>query len=61
MFIFDNVTTHSKCPAAVPSTTKMTKNLSTKFCTEVMVTVNGKIQYALDGKPQKAVIHMGPG
>ncbi|KAF8224067.1 hypothetical protein L208DRAFT_1513898, partial [Tricholoma matsutake] len=61
MFIFDNATTHLKCPATAPSATKMTKNPSMKFGTEVMVTVNGRIQYALDGKPHKVFIQMGPG
>jgi hypothetical protein len=60
-FIFDNATTHSKHPAMAPSATKMTKTLSMKFGAEVTVTINGKIQYASDGKPQKAVIQMGPG
>jgi hypothetical protein len=61
LFIFDNATTHSKRPATAPSATKMTKNPSTKFGAEVLATVNGKTQYASDGKPLKVVIQMGPG
>jgi hypothetical protein len=52
-------TRHPHRQATAPSATKMTKNLSTKFGAEIMVTVNGKIQYASNGKPQKAVIQMG--
>lgn len=39
----------------------MTKNPSTKFGGEITVSVDGKIQYAANGKPQKSTIQMGPG
>lgn len=39
----------------------MTKNPSMKFGAEVTVTVDGKIQYAANGKPQKSTVQMGPG
>lgn len=61
LFIFDNATTHSKRPATAPSASKMTKNPSKKFGAEVSVTINGKVQYATNGKPQKRTVQMGPG
>ena len=39
----------------------MTKNPSKKFGTEILVTINGKVQYATNGKPQKRTVQMGPG
>jgi hypothetical protein len=61
VFDFDNATTHSKCVAATPSASKMTKNPSTKFGVEVSVMLDGKVQYAANGKPQKRMVKMGPG
>ena len=56
IFMYDNVTMHMKRPATTPTATKMTKNPSTKFGAEVTVTMDGKIQYAGDGKPQKCTV-----
>jgi len=61
IFIFDNATTHSKQPASTPSASRMTKNPSTKFGVEVSLSIDGKVQYAVNGKPQKRTIQMGPG
>jgi hypothetical protein len=61
IFVFDNATTHSKRLATAPSASKMTKNPSTKFGVEVSVMVDGKVQYAANGKPQKHTVQMGPG
>ena len=61
IFMYDNATTHMKRPATTPTATKMTKNPSTKFGAEVTVTMDEKIQYAADGKPQKCTVQMGPG
>ena len=61
MFIFDNATTHSKRPVMAPSARKMMKNPSKSFGAEVTIMDNGKIQYLLNGKPQKHVMQMGLG
>ena len=59
--MYDNVTMHMKRPATTPTATKMTKNPSTKFEAEATVTMDGKIQYAANGQPQKCTVQMGPG
>ena len=61
IFVYDNATTHTKQPATAPTATKMTKNPSKKFGADVTVTIDGKIQYTANGKPQKRTVQMGPG
>jgi hypothetical protein len=61
IFVYDNVITHMKWPATAPTATKMTKNPSTKFGAGVTMTIENKIQYGTNGKPQKHIIQMGPG
>lgn len=61
IFVYDNATIHTKRPATAPTSTKMTKNPSKKFGADVTVTIDGKIQYTANGKPQKRTVQMGPG
>jgi len=61
IFVFDNATTHLKQPVTTLSASRMMKNPSTKFGVEVSLSVDGKVQYAVNGKPQKCTVQMGPG
>ncbi|KAG1744085.1 uncharacterized protein EDB91DRAFT_1246966 [Suillus paluster] len=65
MFIFDNATTHLKCPNGSLSTRKMPKGtpkVGTNWGIEVTArNPEGKIIYGVDGKPTKMKIHMADG
>ncbi|KAF7319719.1 hypothetical protein MKEN_00753700 [Mycena kentingensis (nom. inval.)] len=59
VFIYDNVTTHLKCPEGSLSATKMTKGPSAKFLVEVNDrNPDGSQIYTCDGKFQKKKIPM---
>ncbi|KAF7317931.1 hypothetical protein MKEN_00881200 [Mycena kentingensis (nom. inval.)] len=59
VFIYDNVTTHLKCPEGSLSATKMTKGPSAKFLVEVNDrNPDGSQIYTRDGKFQKKKIPM---
>jgi hypothetical protein len=61
VFIFDNATTHMKCPASAISACNMTKNPSQTFGVEVTVFENGKIRYTPDRKAEKQKVPMASG
>jgi hypothetical protein len=62
VLIFDNATTHLKCPEGALSALKMTKGPSPNFMVEVNdLDHNGKAQYAPNGKFLKKKIPIGNG
>ncbi|KAF8981565.1 hypothetical protein BDQ17DRAFT_1438364 [Cyathus striatus] len=63
VLIFDNATTHQKCPDGSLAALKMPKNPSDNFFVEVSVhdLETGKLVYAPDGKPLKNRVHMSNG